>query len=890
MSSDSISERCITLAGLGRAALGWLDVQSNADRVGAEKGSMTRTLRRAVRRAERLGKSARTPMSVSVFGPSQAGKSFLVSVLARPADGRLVAQFGPTGLDYISELNPEGEGESTGLVTRFTCTRPEVPAGFPIRLSLLSEADLARVIANSFFMDGDKSEPPPEPADLTAHLDTFQTRRQPQPLPGMSDEDVIEIAEYIETNFARQSSYAAALKSFRDPAAALAPLLAPEDRAEFLSVFWGRHAPMTQLYRELAGSLAQIGHPEEIHVGLEAVVPRESSILDVKTLADVLSPATGAQTIEVLTGAGLRAKLPRARICALAAELVLPMRDVPHPLFATTDLLDFPGARNRFNKALEVTLKDPETLPGLLLRGKVAYLFDRYVENQEITSMLLCVPDSNMETVDLPRLVSTWIERTHGARPDQRALVDCILFFVLTKFDKHLGDNAAAGGEASRFQRRMEASLLEKFSNGSDNWVDSWAAGRPFQNCFWLRNPNFYVDGLIDYDDDRRELRIRPEKAARIAELRQGCLEAAAVRRHFADPEGAWDAALTLNDGGVRYLVEALTRVCKPDQKLRQIEQQLGRVVDDLLQTLAPHHVADDLHTRIEEKRKSCNAILDDLLMALQQHRFGAVLSALGVNQDAIAESIVRVPSSIRIGSAVSAAASTGSAGAGPVRPAAPARPGGGTVARPGGGPAPATPEAAARGGEQVRTLTLEEFQAEQSILLWIEGIKAFRDDPARASGYGLRPQSIADLVAELIHAARRTGLSGRMAERLSELNFGLTVERLAPTAAVLTAEMINDFVATLGMSALPETARPTVTPEVGPPRPAFARRPGQDDVTGLPATPRATASDMWEDWAFALDAVMDANARDGLGGDIDIEQNLRLGAILEGMHREGRR
>ncbi|TKD17781.1 hypothetical protein FBT96_12675, partial [Rhodobacter capsulatus] len=215
------------------------------------------------------------------------------------------------------------------------------------------------------------------------------------------------------------------------------------------------------------------------------------------------------------------------------------------------------------------------------------------------------------------------------------------------------------------------------------------------------------------------------------------------------------------------------------------------------------------------------------------------------------------------------------------------------TVARPGGGLAPAAAEAtgaAPRGGEQVRTLTLEEFQAEQSILLWIEGIKAFRDDPARALGYGLRPQSVADLVAELIHAARRTGLSGRMAERLAELNFGLTVERLAPTAAVLTAEMINDFVATLGMSALPETARPTVTPQDGPPRPAFARRRGQDDVAGLPATPRATASDMWEDWAFALDAVMDANARDGLGGDIDIEQNLRLGAILAGMQREGGR
>ena len=151
-------------------------------------------------------------------------------------------------------------------------------------------------------------------------------------------------------------------------------------------------------------------------------------------------------------------------ICALAAELVLPMRDLPSEMFAQTDLLDFPGARNRFEQDLATAFaKSDAILPELLLRGKVAYLFDRYVQNQEITSMLLCIPDSNMETVDLPGLVQNWIAATHGATPEQRAGQDCVLFFVLTKFDKHLGDTAAEGGDETRFERRMQASLLEKF-------------------------------------------------------------------------------------------------------------------------------------------------------------------------------------------------------------------------------------------------------------------------------------------------------------------------------------------------------------------------------------------------------------------------------------------
>ena len=886
LADRSLEDRCLALAEIGRAALGWIEVPTNGERVGAEKKSMQRILRRAIRRVTRLGKSAGTRMSISVFGPSQAGKSFLVSVLARPAGGRLVADFGGTELDYISELNPEGEGESTGLVTRFTTAREPLPAGFPIHLRFLTEADLARLLINSFFMDGDKSEPAPEAAQIAAHLDRFASLANAgAPLPGMTYEEVVEIEQYVEANFIRASAYAAALKPFWEPAAALIPQLAPKDRAECLALLWGGHAQMTRLFRELSQTLASIGHAEDVYVGLDAVTPRESSILDVKTLGAVLD-TPGADTIEVMTPTGQRARLARARVCALAAELVLPMRDEPHPLYATTDLLDFPGARNRFNKSLDVTLADPSTLPGLLLRGKVAYLFDRYVENQEITSMLLCLPDSNMETVDLPRLVSTWIDQTHGPRPEMRAAVDCILFFVLTKFDKHLGDSAAAGGESSRFQRRLEASLREKFSNGADNWVEKWTPGKPFQNCYWLRNTNYYVEGLIDYDDARRELRIRPEKQARMAELKAGCLAAEAVQQHFAQPEVAWDAALTLNDGGVSYLVEALTRVCKPMQKLNQIEQQLARVTTDLVKTLAPYHIADDIQTRIDEKQRACYAIIDDLQEALSRHRFGAVLAALMVDQDRVEESILRVPSNIRIGTAVASAAGGVGAAAGVTGLT---RPGG--PRRPGAAPAPASSVVAdaAQDVPSVRTMTLNSFQAEVAIQQWIETMKRFRDDEALRAHCGLRGQSVSDLVAELIHAARRTGLNTRIAAQLADLSYGLTVESVASPAGILAAEVINDFVATLGFSTQPEATRPVVAMAEGGGRPIFASRPEREALADLPAEPRPIAHETWEDWVFALEALMLDNAKDGGGAEIDIEQNLALGRILDGIRTEGR-
>ncbi len=871
---DKLAADCAAFADLTGQALAWIEDPDNAELVGAETKSLVQMMRRGARRARRLAHAARTRMSVSVFGPSQAGKSFLVSVLARPETGPLIADFDhPDGkLDYIREINPEGEGESTGLVTRFTMDHAPVPEGFPVRLNLLSEADIVRTLLNSFFMDGDRSEPSPEPSEIAAHLDAFKVRMGTA-RPGMSEDDVHEIGEYVETVFGREA-YGVALRPFWDEAAVIAPALAVADRAAFFALLWGGHQAFCDLYARMAAALDQLGHAREVFAGLDALVPRESSIIDVKTLG---GSADGAP-LNVVTAKGTPVTLPRSVICGLAAELVLPMQTLPSRMFAETDLLDFPGARNRFEQDLNKAFRDgaEAILPELLLRGKVAYLFDRYVQNQEITSMLLCVPDSNMETVDLPGLVQNWIGTTHGATPQQRAQTDCVLFLVLTKFDKHLGDSAAEGGDETRFERRMGASLLEKFGRGSDNWVGDWVPGAAFSNCFWLRNPNYYVDGLMEYDAAKREQRIRPEKQARIAELRAGCLAAPSVQRHFTDPATAWDAALSLNDGGVSYLTAELEKVCKPDSKLRQIETQLDQARAELRQAIAPFHVADDVETRIAEKKESVTRVIDDLEEALSRHRFGAVLAALMVDQDEIEGRIARVPSSVRITSAVSAASAKPAVAAHasetPVlqRPGRPARP---------DRPAPA--EQGVATGSDIRTMTLEQFQAETAIEIWIDRLKHFRDDRARRGAYGLGDTTSGDLVAELIHAARRVGLGRTTAQQLEEVNFGLNVEKQAQPASILGAESINHFVATLGMLDIPEAERPQIQTPDGGSRAIFARAPAADTVDSLPAQPEAVAERIWSDWAFALDAVFEANAKDGVGGEINIEQNLRLGRIL---------
>ena len=876
-SQESLVTDCARIAQLCREMLGWINDPENRDLVGLEHKSLVKLVRNSVRRAAKLERAAASNMAVSVFGPSQAGKSFLVSVLARPEGGRLVADFeDPNGaLDYIREINPEGEGESTGVVTRFTISREPTPKGFPIKLTLLSESDIARTIINSFYMDGDQSEAPLEAAQLSAHLDAFKEKAR-QTAPGLDLDDVYEIAEYVDATFGR-SAYAAALRSFWDEAAVIAPTLSSADRADFLSILWGGHQPLTELYQGLAQSLAQISHAEEVFVGLDALVPRETSIIDVKTLRK------GDQdtALSLYTPDGKVVTMDRSQICALAAELVIPMRDQPSELFAYTDLLDFPGARNRFEQPLSKTLEDADTaLPELLLRSKVAYLFDRYVANQEITSMLLCIPDSNMETLDLPTLVENWISTTHGSTPILREQSECGLFFVLTKFDKHLGDSAAEGGESTRFERRLQASLIEKFGRSRDSWVSEWRPNEPFQNCYWLRNPNFYVDGLLDYDADKREIGIREEKRERVAELRDGCLQAPSVQRHFADPAAAWDAALSLNDGGVRYLTDQLARVCTPDSKLVQIRVQLTALSTNIGQAMLPFHVSDDIENRVADKQKTASAVIDDLEDVLSRRRFGAMLAALMVDQEIVQSRVSRVPSSVRIDNAMSAAGGSAVTAAHQTahvqRPGRPVR------------PMPVQSEGprakAAKSGDDIRTMSLEEFQAETAIETWIDALKQFRDATGQRKAYGLGDVAASELIAEMIHAVRRVGLSREIVDSLTGISFGLNVEKQAGPASILSAESINGFVSTLGMNTVALDKRPQVQSNDGTTRPVFAPRQTVDRIESLPEHPRPAAEELWSDWVFALESLFIDNAKDGNNGVANVEQNLRLGRILSGI------
>src|SRR5262249_5892578 len=154
------------------------------------------------------------------------------------------------GLDFVRQINPEGGAESTGLVTRFSMRRLPAPPGFPVPVRLLSQADIVKIIGNTFFSDCDLSEEEvPNAAAISKAIDAARQALQGSPSGGLAEEDIWDIQEYFERQF-KGDQIVRALSSggYWSGLAELAPRLPLEARGQLFSLLWGGIEPFTSLY------------------------------------------------------------------------------------------------------------------------------------------------------------------------------------------------------------------------------------------------------------------------------------------------------------------------------------------------------------------------------------------------------------------------------------------------------------------------------------------------------------------------------------------------------------------------------------------------------------------------------------------------------------------
>ena len=887
-----LAEECERLARETGEATGWLE--KNRELVGRDLEGHEKELRKAARLFRGCAVAARRKMCVGVFGPSQAGKSYLVSTLAGDANGKLLTRLGGREHDFLSEINPAGGKESTGLVTRFTLTggeasktSPVEPEAFPVHVRLLSAVDIVKILANTYFSDAEHMESPDRDA-LLSSLAALEKKKRGAPTGGMSEDDVEDLQEYVVKYFRGKARVQQLLdRHFWDRVIPLAPLLEDGDRAELFALIWDGTPAFTRLLASLFKALRALEFAPEAFLPINALVPRERSIIDVATLGD-LTPEDGDE-LDVVTLGGARARIARVYATALTAELVIPMSGKPAEFFDHTDLLDFPGYRSRkIFVDLAKETEEPAKLKECFLRGKVAYLFERYCAERELTGLLLCIGSGPQEVQGLGAAVNEWITGTHGATPDKRGDKDKSLFFILTKSDLEFEDKAGARDVSERWETRMFASM-EVFS--SHEWLKKWDAKGPFDNFFLMRNPTVKLY-LFNHDQNGRETSLKEEMVPWVGEFERAFMASPGVNAHFAYKEASWRAFMTPNDGGLSLIRERLAPICKPELKRRQIlttlEEQLAKIVD----RLRPYWRTDNK----EEQRKQQAALAQNLarvvLGMIRPRRFGAFSRLLTVRDQDIYdlyfqaqyrmhEELAGLPPGEEAAGNGHAAAPHSAGPSGSVDDLLADILGSDVLER----PSPAGPDAApdrresgAQFGDEASAFgaQIEQF--------WLAGLRSQAEDPVLQQFFAFDAGLFSQFVHELGVGFVRLGVRDELEDALRKAARYANVEkeRLLWKQAGLAAGVINRYADWLGFDPRRKDERERTVNFGSRQRTLFIPPPETRGLPELAEDPGDYAESVAMDWSAALIHLIQENVNFDGERDFDPVQNSRLKDILE--------
>ncbi|MDO6406487.1 virulence factor SrfC family protein [Pantoea phytobeneficialis] len=872
-------------------ALGWVDnVRTGSRRLDTEADQLNLSLLRTRNLANSLSQVSGTPMTVGFFGISQAGKSYLISSVAAGSNGELKARYGTRVVDFIKEVNPVGGGkEATGLVTRFTRYAPEAPQGYPVPLRLFSEIDLAKILANTWFNDFNHE-------NLTYQLDENHIEERLRPFlqrvgqadanNGVSREDVVALWDYLKDSF--KKSVEKFEHAWWPQVLKIAPTLTPHERADLFSLLWGEQPELTETYRSLAHVLAKLNHAKMVFAPLETLTEHSNgSIMNVDSLNRLGSSQDRLVEIRFWqenqqTGS---AHLSQAELAALTAELIFPLAEVtPNSVMEQVDLLDFPGYRGRLKL---LALKDAaqsgkNPVSQLLLRGKVAYLFERYTDNQEMNALVVCASSSKQSDVsDVGPVLTRWVEKTQGKTAEERAKSKAGLFWAITMCDVRIQDNLTKTESQlnEAWEGMIHMTLLERFAQYE--WLKEWSPGKPFDNCFLVRKPGIDTPFLklenVPGQETLKEVAITDRYQDIIDTMGRAFVTRQNVQRHVAAPNEAWQEMLKLNDGGVSRLTGALRGVAHLTFKLDRLREQLKQCRIETAEKRLGRWYQHDGDGQLEKKQAIAKELWQGLTASPQS--LGEMISRL----DLPSHELNNIYLSIRDQDQVPQVSEV-------------ERPQNTFAANPfGSNPFGSNPFGQDSVEEQPSAIAPtperigqdDEF-AHQAFKAWVAHLRELSQQTTYWQQLGLNSETINLLCEELITAATRLDLEGTLKRALAgQEQAGTRREQLLARQTQRAQLALRDFIAWFGYLTLPEAQIPDSY--VGEKKKVFARQAtlARDELPQLAAVAPQPGMAYLGDWLSALMALTLNNAGHSATSDISLEQNQQLGQIIGQMKQE---
>jgi hypothetical protein len=330
------------------------------------------------------------------------------------------------------------------------------------------------------------------------------------------------------------------------------------------------------------------------------------------------------------------------------------------PFLKETDLLDFPGARSRMEKPLEAI--ENKTIPDLLLRGKVAYLFNKYSDAEKINILIFCAKHEQTAQRIMPRLLNNWVNKVVGETAEKREIFISKskispLFIIGTFFNANLAYNPLhdkADGTGTplrnrwlqRFVRTLENEYIEK---GNYSWFENWTISQPdFQNIFLLRDfeksetPSQLFTGYHENKKELEEVPI-PQYPNFRQDLRQSFLDYDFVIRHFANPAESWDEAACINKDGTKLIIDKLTVAANNINPARTAKMlaELNDISQTVLAELLKYFHSNDKDEELQKAKNIAGDIQFKLATAFTADKiknYGQLMKELMIDESAVLE------------------------------------------------------------------------------------------------------------------------------------------------------------------------------------------------------------------------------------------------------------
>lgn len=611
--------------------------------------------------------------AAAMYGESQMGKSYLVSGLLSETEKPFTVIDGQgNSYDFINKINPEGKSvESTSLVTRFSTEYKVENPSFPIKAKLLSPADLVLVLCDSYYNDVKakidialKSEAISEKVSELCSKYENKSIQQSQ----LSEDDILDIRDYFHSNFSTKSTNVIHSTYF-DKIPVLIAKTRSDEWPEIFSLFWNYNEIITRLFSELLKQYSKLNFTTEIYLPIQAVLRDNGTLLDVSRLHEIYGAYEGknqsykAETSVMFLKNGneiIFDNFSKSYLCALSAELVFSLPEAllkSKPFLNKTDLLDFPGARHRLG-IHEEDIED-KNIPQMLLRGKVAYLFNKYSSSEKINILLFCHNDRQSAQSVMPEMLNNWIGNMIGKTPEERnTFIEkskvSPLFLVSTMFNLDLQFDFNNDGEGkrnfkdSRWEKRfLKVLKREIIGAGTHRWFNDWTTkSQNFQNIFLLRdfyyssetNSNIY-EGYNESKIEKREIIPNTYSNFRI-DLRQSFTDYDFVKLHFENPENSWDRAVKINEDGTELIIEKLYIAASNINEARneKIISELNVYTLGIQDELKKYYHDSDKDAKLQKAKSTAGNIQVNMDIAFGQNPyfFGTMMKELMLTQSAV--------------------------------------------------------------------------------------------------------------------------------------------------------------------------------------------------------------------------------------------------------------